>query len=93
MFGMRWDGAVSAGNVLTFLGMVGFILGALYRYGVNQTKAMTTVTDAVNNLSAITDGLQKSVAVQNGRLAKVETALAINEEVERRMRAIQSAPV
>ena len=28
---MHWDGSVSVGNILTFLGMVAFILGAAHR--------------------------------------------------------------
>lgn len=85
MLGMHWDGAVSIGNILSFIGIIGIILGALHRFTIRYERHSVGVTDAVNNLSSITDGLQKSVTIQNGRLAKVETAMAIHEEVERRM--------
>ena len=35
---MHWDGSVSVGNILTFLGMVAFILGAANRFAGQQKE-------------------------------------------------------
>jgi hypothetical protein len=85
---MHWDGSISVGNILTFLGMVAFILGAANRFMGQQKEQHQAVTTAVNNLSAITSRLDSAVQTQNGRLAKVETELAIRKEVERRLAAL-----
>ena len=82
---MHWDGTISVGNVLTFIGIIGAILLAFNRFTLKQERHSIETTAAVNNLAAITDNLQKAVSVQNGRLAKVEITLAVNEEVEKRM--------
>ena len=85
---MHWDGSVSVGNILTFLGMVAFILGAANRFAGQQKEQHLAMTNAVNNLSAITDSLQKAVQTQNGRLAKVETRLEVEDQVSRRLAAL-----
>ena len=89
---MHWDGSVSVGNILTFLGMVAFILGAANRFAGQQKEQHLAVTNAVNNLSAITDNLQKAVAVQNGRLVSVETRIKVEDEVARRLLALGHPP-
>jgi hypothetical protein len=78
---MHWDSSVSIGNVLTFIGMVCLGLAAFLAFMRKHDRAI----QSIDNLSGITDGLQKTIAIQNGRLAKVETKVAIREEVERRM--------
>ncbi len=45
---MHWDGSVSVGNILTFLGMVAFILGAAHRFAAQQKEQHHTMTAALN---------------------------------------------
>ena len=46
----------------------------------------------LNNLSAITDNLQRAVATQNGRLVNVETRIKVEDEVARRLLALGHPP-
>lgn len=85
---MHWDGAVSIGNILTFIGMIAAMFFGFQRFIASHLRETTAITAAINNLSRITNDLQMSVQTQNGRLGKVETQLAVQDEVERRM-AIQ----
>ena len=89
---MHWDGSVSVGNILTFLGMVAFFLGAAHRFAAQQKEQHHTMTAALNNLSAITDNLQRAVATQNGRLVNVETRIKVEDEVARRLLALGHPP-
>jgi hypothetical protein len=86
---MHWDGAISIGNVLTFLGMLGAMLWGFNQFTSQHTKAIAEITNAINNLSVITDRLDKQVQIQNGRLVKVETVQAVQMEVERRMAVLE----
>lgn len=85
---MHWDGAVSIGNVLTFVGMMAALLWGFNQFTNRHSAAITQITDALNNMAHITDGLQKAVEKQNGRLARVETELLIRGEVEKRLASL-----
>lgn len=86
---MHWDGSVSIGNVLTGATALAWILIALSRYASSHKVESATTAAAINNLAAITQDLRKEVQTQNGRLARVETTLAVREEVDKRMAALQ----
>lgn len=82
---MHWDGSISFGNILTLLGMLGAMFWGFGQFTSRHTDAIGKITNAINNLSAIMDRLDKQVAIQNGRLVKVETIVAVREEVDRRI--------
>lgn len=82
---MHFDGTISIGNILTSIGIIGAILVAFNRFTVKQAEHNLTTTNAINNLSSITDGMQKAVTLQNGRIAKLEISSAVAAEVERRI--------
>ena len=91
---MHWDGSVSVGSVLTLIAMLAAGLVGYAKFVHRHTQAIAEImsadaasTAAINNLSAIVERLQTAVTVQNGRLAKVETAIAIAEGVEKRIAA------
>ena len=89
---MHWDGSISLGTVLSLMaimvtmgfGFHKFLQHQKQEYAV-QRESHAMMTAALNNLSTITDRLDKAVQTQNGRLLKVETTLAVREEVDRRM--------
>lgn len=85
---MHWDGTISVGNLLTIaVGLAG-VLMAFWRFTVTQAKHTLESTAAINNLAAITDRLEKAVALQNGRVAKLEIAKAVDEGIEARLAGI-----
>jgi hypothetical protein len=83
---MHWDGAISIGNILTLVAMLTAMAVGFTQFVKRHSEAVMTLTTALNNLSHITDGLEKAVQIQNGRLAKVEMQIAVDQEVERRMK-------
>ena len=85
MMGMHWDGSVSIGNVLTLIAMLCAMGIGYAKFIERHTSAITRITAALDNLSLTTGDLKEAVQVQNGRLVKVETALAVEAEVDRRM--------
>lgn len=85
---MHWDGTISVGNLLTIIVGLAGVLMAFWRFTVAQAKHTNETTLAVNNLAMITDRLEQAVALQNGRVAKLEIAKAVNEQVETRLAAL-----
>lgn len=89
---MHWDGSISVGNILTFIGIVAAILLAFNRFTVRHETSIASMTTALNNLSHITDTLSGDVKIQNGRLAKVETTLAVQDGVRAALTALGHPP-
>lgn len=85
---MHWDGTISVGNLLTIIVGLAGVLMAFWRFTVTQAKHTNETTLAINNLAMITDSLQKAVSVQNGRVAKLEIAKAVDEGIEARLAAM-----
>lgn len=85
---MHWDSSVSLGNIVSLIALLGAMVVGFNVFVTRHNTAIALITAAINNLSAVTDRLEKAVQVQNGRLVKVETVLAVREEVDRRMSAL-----
>jgi hypothetical protein len=89
---VHWDPSVSVGTLVSLFTMLGAMLWGLSRVSNAHARESATQTAALNNLAALTEGLQKAVQVQNGRLAKVETKLEVQEGVQRALAALGHPP-
>ena len=81
---MHWDGTVSFGNLLTILTtLIGLVAG-----GVRIAFHLQKSSDAINNLAAITERLQRAVEHQESRIVSLETEQTIQKEVAKRIAGV-----
>lgn len=78
---MHWDATFSIGNLLTIVcTFMGLIVGG-FRIAVHLQRS----SDAVNNLAAITERMQKGFDLHDERITAVENELTIQREVTKRV--------
>ena len=76
---MHWDGAISAWNILSTAIVLTGIVMAFYRFVSKNRDSVTTLTNATNNLAAITERLKTAVEHQGAQVDAVKTAQATDK--------------